>query len=85
MALVKCPECGKEISSQLKKCNNCGYKLKQVDKKKQKKFIIIGLVLLVLIVVGTIIGVSANKNNQEKANKEYHDQLVITEIGRAHV
>ena len=78
MALVKCPECGKEISSQLKKCNNCGYKLKQVDKKKQKKFIIIGLVLLVLIVVGTIIGVSANKNNQEKANKEYHDQLVIT-------
>lgn len=78
MALVKCPECGKEISSQLKKCNNCGYKLKQMDKKKQKKFLIIGLVLLVLIIVGTIIGVSVNKNNQEKANKEYHDQLVVT-------
>ena len=32
MALIKCPECGKEVSSQLKKCNNCGYKLKQVSK-----------------------------------------------------
>ena len=78
MALVKCPECGKEISSQLKKCNNCGYKLKQVDKKKIKKFGIIGVILTVLVIVGVIVGINISKNNQEKIDKEYHDQLVVT-------
>ena len=78
MALVKCPECGKEISSQLKKCNNCGYKLKQVDKKKIKKFGIIGVILTVLIIVSVIVGINISKNNQEKIDKEYHDQLVVT-------
>lgn len=78
MALMKCPECGKEISSQLKKCNNCGYKLKQVDKKKIKKFGIIGVILTVLIIVGVIVGINISKNNQEKIDKEYHDQLVVT-------
>ena len=62
MALVKCPECGKEISSQLKKCNNCGYKLKQVDKKKIKKFGIIGVILTVLIIVSVIVGINISKN-----------------------
>ena len=28
MALIKCPECSKEISDTVKKCPNCGYKLK---------------------------------------------------------
>lgn len=28
MALIHCPECNKEISSTVKKCPNCGYKLK---------------------------------------------------------
>lgn len=78
MALIKCPECGKEVSSQLKKCNNCGYKLKQVDKKKIKKFGIIGVVLTVLLVIGVVVGININKNNQEKIDKEYHDQLVVT-------
>ena len=27
MALIKCPECGKEISSYAKECNQCGYPL----------------------------------------------------------
>ncbi len=27
MALMRCPECGKEISSQAGKCPNCGYPL----------------------------------------------------------
>lgn len=76
MALVKCPECGKEVSSQLKKCNNCGYKLKQVDKKKIKKYSIIGVVLTILIIIGMIVGTNINKSNREKINKEYHDQLV---------
>lgn len=78
MALMKCPECGKEVSSQLKKCNNCGYKLKQMDKKKKKKMIIIGAVFLALVMITTVVGINISKGNQEKRNKEYHDQLVVT-------
>ena len=29
MALINCPECGKEISDQVKNCPNCGYPLKK--------------------------------------------------------
>lgn len=28
MALIKCPECGKEISNKARKCPNCAYSLK---------------------------------------------------------
>ena len=35
MALIKCPECGKEISDKAKACPECGYKMK----KSKKKFI----------------------------------------------
>lgn len=29
MALIKCPECGKEISDKAKTCINCGFPIKQ--------------------------------------------------------
>ena len=29
MALIKCPECGKEISDTAMNCPNCGYELKE--------------------------------------------------------
>lgn len=78
MALIKCPECGKEVSNQLKKCNNCGYKLKQTDKKKIKRFAIIGIVLTILLIIGSVVGLNISKKNQEKIDKEYHDQIVVT-------
>ena len=31
MALIKCKECGKELSDQAESCPNCGYKLKEVE------------------------------------------------------
>ena len=35
MALIKCPECGKEVSDKAKICVHCGYPLK--DKTKDDK------------------------------------------------
>lgn len=32
MALIKCPECGKQISDKSKQCVNCGYPLPNKDK-----------------------------------------------------
>ena len=36
MALIKCPECGKEISDTAKSCPNCGYSLKVKNAKLLK-------------------------------------------------
>ncbi len=33
MALIKCPECGKEISDQAESCPNCGTPMKKGEKK----------------------------------------------------
>ena len=33
MALINCPECGKEISDKAKNCIHCGYPLASVDAK----------------------------------------------------
>ena len=33
MALIKCPECGKEISDKANKCPNCGCPTKNKKKK----------------------------------------------------
>ena len=37
MALIKCPECGKEISSEAPFCPNCGLPIKKEPEPKQKK------------------------------------------------
>ena len=29
MALIKCPECSKDVSDKAQSCPNCGYELKQ--------------------------------------------------------
>ena len=50
MALINCPECGKEISDSVGTCPNCGYIL---TKKKNKALPII-IVLLIAIAVGCI-------------------------------
>lgn len=56
MALIKCPECQKEISDQSKACPNCGYRLNTMsdeDKSKLKKIILacISIVLVVILIV----------------------------------
>lgn len=37
MALVNCPECGKQVSDQATNCPHCGYPLKRAEKEKPKK------------------------------------------------
>lgn len=64
MALIKCPECGKEISDTTKKCPNCGFAMK---KKPNKKIIIIMFLIIVIIIIGGTIGYFLH---QEKLKKE---------------
>lgn len=53
MALIKCKECGKEISDTVRKCPNCGY----CEKKKlnSKMLTIVGCALLLTLIIGVVI------------------------------
>lgn len=46
MALIKCPECGEEISDQAISCPKCGLPIKRTDFEKRKENYLNGLSLL---------------------------------------
>lgn len=53
MALIKCPECNKEISNTAKKCPNCGYSL---STKSIKNILVpFSIILIVLLIIGCFI------------------------------
>lgn len=64
MALIKCSECGKEISDKTKKCIHCGNKIKKNKKKINQNLLIIIIVAAVLLVLGVIIAVFASAKNK---------------------
>ena len=67
MALIKCKECGKDISDQATSCPNCGAKMKNTNYIR----IIIGIVLIVIglcLWVGGI-NISSNNDNYLKYNE----------------
>ena len=53
MALIKCPECQKEISDQSKACPNCGYRLNSMSTERKSE--IRKIVISVIIIIATII------------------------------
>ena len=79
MALVKCEECGKEISSNVKVCPHCGYK-----RKRGIWFYI--MIFLVAIIILAIIGSNNDDsqlgtNSTEKSSSStVKKELYLTEI-----
>lgn len=75
MALIKCPECKKEISDTIDSCPHCGFKLKQNKnleniKKNHKLLIIIGIVLILVVAIFIIIiNLPSDKKNAKKMVK----------------
>lgn len=64
MALIKCPECGKDnISSTADTCPACGYNFKK--KKRRIKWVIILVFVLVLFGILFIRGAIANNKQQQ--------------------
>lgn len=63
MALIKCPECGKEVSDTAKACPNCGYSMKVRGIKITKKHAIIGAIAAVIIVILLLVNNSVYKES----------------------
>lgn len=66
MALIKCPECGNEMSDTAKSCPKCGYLLKKFNLVKHKKISTYVLVIGIILFVGIIIW-SVNTSSEDLA------------------
>lgn len=55
MALVKCNECGNDISTQAKSCPGCGAKPPRLPKKKMSRIVVFFLWLLVVGIIASVM------------------------------
>ena len=75
MAMISCPECGKQISSNAWECPHCGNPIKKSvsDKKKKRNKIIIIAIIILLLAIG--FGIYAYKASEatDRARQELID------------
>lgn len=74
MALIKCSECGKEISSNAKNCPNCGNPVNKGEFHKElataKKVAIFIIVLIILFIISIPIYKSYMRKVSEDVQKD---------------
>jgi hypothetical protein len=70
MALIQCPECGKEISNTIKHCPNCGFNLKHQIFSKSNLIITV-IVIIFILALGTFGFVYLKNTN---SNQGYYDE-----------
>jgi DNA-directed RNA polymerase subunit RPC12/RpoP len=76
MAMIKCKECGAEISSSAKRCPNCGKDSRNFFMKH--KIISVILILIVLSVAGAAIG---GGNNGKNPSDDKSAATVLPKVG----
>lgn len=81
MALITCPECGKEVSDSAGACPNCGYPLKgndltsDGDKKKNPATLLIAMVLVIAVAVALYFYTSSFLAEHSPKGDAYHTVL----------
>lgn len=81
MALIKCSECGKEISNKAKTCPNCGAPVKLDDLKQEVSWgkaigIIVGILFVILGLFLMFDGL--NKMSNDVSNSKKYDTYTVT-------
>ena len=59
MAMIECPECGKEVSDKAYVCPHCGYdpsRVKEVYWEKMRIRLVLGLVALLVVLFVVLFG-----------------------------
>lgn len=82
MAMINCPECGREISSEAKICLNCGCPSKKLSEdKKQNRNWLIATACMIVVCCVCFFGYRAYKIDheakiqEEYENSEFHQNL----------
>ena len=90
MALIKCPECGKEISDKAEICVNCGIKiaeienLHEVSQKKEHEILqeqnnktksIIGIIIAIIVIVFFVWLIWYQSTADERARQRLQNSL----------
>lgn len=88
MALIQCPECGKEISDKTKKCPDCGYPIKKRVRKQVKEMsfsktiLLVGVLLSIIIVMFLLLPQIENKKVEHMMEEtDKNIQLIMNCIG----
>lgn len=76
MALIKCKECGKNISTKANVCPHCGF---DITKHKKQQVLIVSVILIIIAVICFSVGSSDNKSatktsQQQSSNAAYNEQ-----------
>ena len=71
MALINCPECGKEISDTVKSCPNCGFKISKAGNKTGHKKIYLTIGVIIVIAIACVLFFMLGGNSKEQ--KYYED------------
>jgi len=70
MALIKCPECGQDVSDQSKTCIHCGFPLKKKTDGKKNIMWVAGLAVIVIIgLLVALFNPSASDNKETQPSK----------------
>ena len=68
MSMIKCPECGKEISTKAKSCPNCGYPLSKKHSERQSKYYVFNVILIVFGILMALAVLKSNGGLQQNLN-----------------
>lgn len=79
MALIKCPECGKEISDTVEQCPHCGYSLK---KKKDKNIIVKTAIGVIVVLTVIFIARGVYDNAQQKKAEQQAAELASLQASK---
>lgn len=87
MALIKCPECGKDVEEQNKFCPECGCLIKKennddqilehqnvTNKNKYKKQLYIGVGICLILLIGVFLYFTSDSYKYNSAKKEYENE-----------
>ncbi len=84
MAMINCPECGKEISDKAKVCPSCGAPAKSVqEKSKKRKDIVVFAVIIVVFIAAVAACIGGAYLHEMKVQEQYRQNFRNSENGRA--